>query len=175
MSIIIAIATNNRIIIKSDGRELDPYGNIISENSQKILRIGKTVIGFTGFTSERGKIMRHLVSLYGETLNGSPQSLYESARNFCKNGNTSGTITMIVASTQNHKLFLKQFCNMDGFSVHNCLTSSLPVVALAGDIVIPFNTYTPYDIESGMNQYIVQTSNIQKTVEKNIFTEILDV
>lgn len=173
MSIIIAIATNNRIIIKSDGRELDQNRNIITESSQKILNLGKTVIGFTGSTLERSKIMRHLVSLYGETLNASAQALYESARSFCRSGDISDTVAMIIASTQNHALFLKQFSSIDGFVSHDCLASPLPVVALAGDIALPFNTYDPNDIESSMNQYIINTSRIQETVGKTIFTEIL--
>lgn len=174
MSVIIAIATRNKIIVKSDGREMD--GDVIvSDNSQKILRIRNTVIGFTGSTFERGKIMRHLVNLYGEELRASAETLYESSRSFCIKNNVTGVITMLVASTQNHTLFLKQFSSIDGFNPIDCLKSKLPVVALAGDIVYPFSTYNPHDIESSMNQYIIKTSNTQRTVGGKIFTEILEL
>lgn len=175
MSIIIAIAEKNRIIVKSDGRECDLQKNIISEKHPKIVKLNthNTVIGFTGSTHSRAMVVNHLISLYGDKIDSPPQNIFDSARKYCIKKNISETLTMIVASTDNNTLFLKQFSTDYSYKEIDCLNNKLPVLALAGDIIIPFDSYNPDNPEQSMNDYIIETSKLTNTVNKNIYTEIL--
>lgn len=190
MSIVIAVATMNKVIIKCDGRERDAVDHhIISEEFQKIRIINAHhVIGYTGDVQF---IYHSLIQFFRslETIGFTrdkltPRFFSESlsmafARDIEHINQNNIKANFVSAGVENNKIVLYSFCtgtngNVEYLSpspqkpVTFCtLTSSKAAKAIS------LETFCKLDFsENKLNDYIKYIASIDDSVNTNIFTAV---
>lgn len=180
MSLIFAAAINhNKIIIKSDGREVDANYNVISENSPKIMKMSEDlIIGFTGNTQYRAHIMTHLLVYFHDKGIWTPELCFNEALSCAKRWYDKPTgCTIIIAGKNKNGLFLRGISS--DLNSMDFLNQPLPAIAILGAVEQELSFDAMYDrtlsFEENMNTYIIKTSEIGSTVNSQIFTEFMQL
>lgn len=181
MSIVIACATNNRVVIKSDGREIDAVTKqVVSEDSEKIRQITpECYIGYTGSK----QFCEYALDCFVEALDHQNpfeniQILQELTKGMCEC--KPNDCNFIIAGKLQDKIILWTLSGKDAFE---SITDKSPTQGLdeikqiaigsrrmegAIDFANMYNQ--DMSIESNMNDYIRYAATISEDINDHIST-----
>lgn len=186
MSIVIAVASMNRVVVKSDGRTLDFETNeAISEDYEHVLFLNDDcIIGYIGMIDDCEFVIKEYQRLAEEsnidlsTLKPTTviYDLCELAKEI--NGEDS-KVSFLVAGKENGRILLLGFTSADRFEINNFSPEDeeeIKYITLGSDIqkkAVQFPAYHRADkaIETTMNDYIRYIATIDAGVNNHIYTK----
>lgn len=181
MSIVIACATNNRVVIKSDGREIDAVTKqVVSEDSEKIRQI--TTECYIGYTGSK-QFCEYALDCFAEALDHQNpfeniQILQELIKGMCES--KPNDCNFIIAGKWQNKIILWVLSGSDAF---DNITDESPTQGLdeikqvavgsrqmegAANFTDMYNR--DVSIESNMNDYIRYAATISEDINDHIST-----
>jgi hypothetical protein len=193
MSIVIAVATLDRVIVKSDGLErFAESKEVKSQNCKKFVYVNPNcIIGFTGLKHLCDLIIdEYLKRVRDANINVNDLTVSIISNQICmlaKNINHFNHLNennaYVIAGIEDNKVVLYGFSNKNGYELINSSPSEgepLKYLVLGSDIqnsCIPFSKF--YDskksIESNINDYIRYISTVDPSVNDYIFTSKLKI
>lgn len=182
MSIVIAFATQDRIIVKCDGRELDnKTHNIVSEDTIKYFQITPNcIIGYTGCKNICEQIVSHIANNISVDKNIEPDSIIKLLQIIAQNNyqslhNSAFLVAGIRYKNNETSSVILGISYQDKYTqiVESIPTNYEPAQITIGSdyidkIKMKFNQQK--SIESNMNDYIREIAKHDNSVNDHIST-----
>ena len=182
MSIVIAVATTDKIIIKSDGREIDSQTKqVVDEHSTKMKQIcDNAIIGYTGDKQACDAFVSAVMNYVTQPIYEPKYiiTIIEQLMQICKQFNTKLNIILGIIYNKNSSIYTWSY--MDGYKIHkdNAIKDGVVYsISYCDDNNLNFEDYYNrlINVETCMDRYIVAVSKIDSSVNRNIETKILSV
>lgn len=184
MSIVIAYANQERAVIKSDGRELDLNGNIVSEDSKKIQTLSdECIIGYTG----NKQYCEGAIECFKQNIKHSNplddifvlQSILQKTfdmtgtSNFIIVGKHSGKIILLYLSYQDrYSSFVDKSPYKEPRSIYTGIVSGVDDIESIDFVDLYDNSKS---LEANMNDYIRYIASLNNHVNDHICTRKLRI
>lgn len=182
MSIVIAVATTDKIIMKSDGREIDSQTKqIVDENSTKMKQIcDNAIIGYTGDKQACDAFVETVISNIKQPI-CDPTFLINIINPLLQIYKLLNIkIAVVLGIIYNHQCQMFYWTSREQYK----MSSIIPMRGGAQFIIsgsennnLDFKEFYKGDdyLEDSMDEYIIKISKIDSSVNSNIETKILSV
>lgn len=192
MSIVLAVATSEVVVLKSDGRERAHSGEIINENLQKFSIVGRQcAIGYTGSVSlikavldkasEKSKEYDYTFDTLTVTaLSKICQRILIESKDVI-NTFDSPSINLVFVGLEDGKIIVKSLGTGNNYELADATPTSsnsfryCSLTSYAADDAIQFNAFydTNKSLIDNMDNYIKYIATIDDSVNTNISTAVL--
>lgn len=188
MSIVMAVANMNRVVVKCDGTALDfETSEITSEDYEKILFLNDDcIVGYIGMIEDCEFIINEYRKL-AEDSNVDINTLKPTTviYDLCElaKGIEDSKVSFLVAGRENDRILLFGFTSADQYEINNFSPEDeeeIKYITLGSDIQKNAVQYPMYHraemaIETTMNDYIRYIATIDAGVNSHIFTKKLKI
>ena len=177
MSIVIACATKERVVMKSDGREVDSQDHIVSEHCPKMQRLtDECAIGYTGTK----QFCEYVIERFNHLcVQNNPISSIRSLQKIILDTHYNEPCAFILTGILNQCVYMFAMSHEDNYKIQNKSpytepTSIITISAIGCDEVNTLHFVDYYDtslsIEMNMNNYIRMIASINTHVNDAIKT-----